>query len=249
MFLALVGVAVAPFDCMAGGAGTSYMRSSPDMACDQDTGGDASDIFLPYNVRVVLGGFALSCCIAAIVLIAIALRCGRAKLHSDELFMRTYGALYLRYDEGAYYWEVLILLRKLLLVLITKVLSSNQPAQIAGCAVVLGGALVLQYRVKPFLSDALDALEEHTLAACMAIVVLGICSQLGMPPIAVTVLYAAIMLASAVVIGRGVRAVWAEGSEPEAAKAAEQQRVQGVQGRIVANTAGGAKQNTQKVIV
>ena len=49
------------------------------------------------------------------------------------------------------------------------------------------------------------------LAACMAIVLLGICSQLGMPPIAVTVLYAAIMLASAVVIGRDVRAVWAEG--------------------------------------
>ena len=59
--------------------------------------------------------------IVAIVLIAIALRCGRAKLHSDELFMRTNGALYLRYDEGAYYWEVLILLRKLLLLLGAKI--------------------------------------------------------------------------------------------------------------------------------
>ena len=33
MYLALVGVALAPFDCMASGAGTSYMRSSPDTAC------------------------------------------------------------------------------------------------------------------------------------------------------------------------------------------------------------------------
>jgi hypothetical protein len=237
MFLALVGVACAPFDCMVGGAGTSYMRSSPETACVETvvgdeffkgSGSDASDFVIAYHVRVFMGSFALFCCVAAVVLIAITLHCGRTKLHSDEFFMRAHGALYLRYNKSAYYWEVLILVRKLLLVLITKVLSSNQPAQIAGCAVVLGGALALQYRIKPFLSDALDALEEHTLMACMAIVVLGICSQLSMPPIAVTVLYAAIMLASVVVIGRDMRAVWAEGSEPEAAGAVEQQRVRKV---------------------
>jgi hypothetical protein len=198
------------------------MRSSPDTACvfwSNDKwhvgGSDMSDFVFSYTLRAVMGAIALFCCVTAIVLIAITLRCGRAKLHSDELFMRAYGALYVRYDEGAYYWEVVILLRKLLLVLTTKVLSSNQPAQIAGCAVVLGGALALQHCVKPFVSDALDALEEHTLAACVAIVVLGICSQLGMPPIAVTVFYATIMLASAAVIGRDMRAIYKEGSNKE----------------------------------
>ena len=223
MFLALAGTACAPFDCIDGGAGISYMRSSPDTACKTDFTdmennveglGDSelSDVYYPYTTRLVCGAIALSCCIAAIVLIAITLRCGRAKLFSDERFMRTFGSLYLRYDQGAYYWEVLVLLRKLLLVLITKVLSNNSTAQIAGCAVVLGGALALQYRFKPFLSDALDALEEHTLAACVAIVVLGVCSLLGMPQIAVTALYTVIMLVSAVTVARDMRAVYNETS-------------------------------------
>ena len=62
------------------------------------------------------------------------LRCGRSKLHTDERFMRTNGTLYLRYDEGAYYWEVLIMLRKLALVLITRFLASDQEqvVQLAG---------------------------------------------------------------------------------------------------------------------
>ena len=217
MFLALAGTACAPFDCIDGGAGISYMRSSPDTACKIDFGrmensGENGDLYYPYTMRLVCGAIALSCCIAAIVLIAITLRCGRAKLFSDERFMRTFGSLYLRYDQGAYYWEVLVLLRKLLLVLITKVLSNNSTAQIAGCAVVLGGALALQHRFKPFLSDALDGLEEHTLAACVAIVVLGVCSLLGMPPIAVTALYTVIMLVSAVTVARDMRAVYNEAS-------------------------------------
>ena len=219
MFLALAGVACAPFDCIDGGTGISYMRSSPDMACKISytpsalgTGEDASTWYFTYNTRLACGAIALSCCIVAIVLIAIKLRCGHAKLFSDERFMRTFGSLYLRYDRPHYYWEVLVLLRKLLLVLITKVLSNNPTAQIAGCAVVLGGALALQHRSKPFLSGALDALEEHTLAACVAIVVLGVCSLLGMPPIAVTALYTVIMLVSAVVIARDMRAVYNEGS-------------------------------------
>jgi hypothetical protein len=231
MFLALAGVACAPFDCIDGGAGISYMRSSPDMACKINytqsalgtgedastwkligTGYDASTWYFTYTTRLACGAIALSCCIVAIVLIAITLRCGHAKLFSDERFMGAFGSLYLRYDPEHYYWEVLVLARKLLLVLITKVLSNNPTAQIAGCAVVLGGALALQYRSKPFLSDALDALEGHTLAACVAIVVLGACSLLGMPPIAVTALYTVIMLVSAVIVARDMHAVYNEGS-------------------------------------
>ena len=223
MFLALAGVACAPFDCIDGGTGISYMRSSPDTLCKTENTffahaggsgnlGEASTLYFTYRTRLACGAIALSCCIVAIVLIAITLRCGHAKLFSDERFMRTFGSLYLRYDRPHYYWEVLVLLRKLLLVLITKVLSNNPTAQIAGCAVVLGGALALQHRSKPFLSGALDALEEHTLAACVAIVVLGACSLLGMPPIAVTALYTVIMLVSAVIIARDMRAVYNEGS-------------------------------------
>ena len=197
------------------------MRDSPDVLCDSDAestpdGTSAHDFNLPYPTRKGIGYGALFCVATAIVVIAITLRCGRSKLNTDERFMRTNGTLYLRYDTCAYYWEVLIMLRKFALVLITRFLSSDQRAQIVCCAVVLGVALVLQHCIKPFLSNALDELEVHTLVACMALVALGTCSHLGLlPSTAVTALYFVIMAASAVVITRDMRAVYNEGGEEE----------------------------------
>jgi len=227
MFLALAAVACAPFDCVVVGEGTvaeaRYMRSSPDTECAFTTsaasegytagssGGTAADLVMTYTLRAVLGGLALLCCVAFIALIYTTLRRGRARLFTDEAFLRTHGALYLRYDEAAYYWEVLVMTRKLLLVLVEKALSAHQPAQLGCCAAVLGGALALQRRVKPFASDALDALEEHTLTACVAIVLLGAAAHLGAPPVAVAALYFAAVAVAAAVIGRDLRAVWAEG--------------------------------------
>jgi hypothetical protein len=235
MFLALAGTACAPFDCIDGGAGISYMRSSPDTACKTEftdmensakdakelAGGKLSDVYYPYTTRLVCGAIALSCCIAAIVLIAITLRGGRAKLFSDERFMRTFGSLYLRYDQGAYYWEVLVLLRKLLLVLIARVLSSDQAAQIACSAAVLSGALLLQLLCKPFLSDALDRLERDTLAACLVIVALGAASNAGADAVAVMVAFYAILLAAAGVVGNDLLLVWREGNDDDDAAAAD----------------------------
>ena len=65
-------------------------------------------------------------------------------------------------------------------------------------------------RAPLFLSDALDQLEERTLVACMGIVLLGMGSLLGLPPMTITVLYFALVAASAVYIGLAVRAVWRE---------------------------------------
>ena len=78
MFLALAGVACAPFDCIDGGAGISYMRSSPDMACkisytQSALGGTGEDgkmmstMYYTYSTRLAFGAIALSCCIVAIV--------------------------------------------------------------------------------------------------------------------------------------------------------------------------------------
>ena len=232
LFIAIAKAACSPFDCMVidPAAGTSVMRDSPDVPCTLDDntlyiGGTnlakvAEDLNLPYSARVLIGYFALSCVTAAIVIIATTLRCGRSKLHTDERFMRTNGTLYLRYDKGAYYWEVLIMLRKFALALITRFLSRDQEAQIGCCAVVLGAALVLQRYVKPFDSNALDTLEEHTLVACVAIVALGTCAYLGLPPAAVTALYFTLMAASAVVIARDMRAIYNEGGDEEDGNAA-----------------------------
>jgi hypothetical protein len=78
---------------------------------------------------------------------------------------------------------------------------------------VLGGALVLQHRCKPFLSDALDQLEEYTLLACAGLVMLGVGSYLGLPPLATTVLYFVLMGTASVFITKALRAVWREDTE------------------------------------
>ena len=258
MFLALAAVACAPFDCVVVGEGTvaeaRYMRSSPDTECAfiassapggyaaGSSGSTAGDLVMAYTLRAALGGLALLCCVAFIALIGATLRRGRARLFTDEAFLRTHGALYLRYDEGAYYWEVLVMARKLLLVLVEKALSAHQPAQLGCCAAVLGGALALQRRVKPFASDALDALEEHTLAACLAIVLLGAAAHLGAPPVAVTALYFAAVAAAAAVIGRDLRAVWAEGgagsSSSSSSSSSSAPRVAAAAGEAAVNPLG-----------
>jgi hypothetical protein len=202
IYVLLVRAAMAPFDCVETEAGTSFMRDSPDVLCEAD----GSD----YNLYFGFGVLALVACCLAIAIIAIQLYCFRHKLHTDKRIMREYATLYLRYEDTYYYWEVIIFVRKLLFVAILRVCSNDQTLQIGLLAVVLGGALVLQYRCKPFLSDALDQLEEYTLLACGGLVLLGVGSYLGMPPLATTVLYVVLVGTASAFMVKALRAVWRE---------------------------------------
>jgi outer membrane protein assembly factor BamB len=223
-FLALGNAAASPFDC-SGEDGKTYMRDAPDTQCKLGTTEGASGTFLagdlvvPYRYRVAIASAALGCCAATIGIIAAILRCGRSKLFSNKLFMATYGSLYLRYNRRFYYWEVVILTRKLALVLITRVLSTSQGGQIACCFVVFGASLALQLWCTPFLSDGLDELERDVLVACVAIVLLGTAAYAGLPPAAITVLYFGILALAGLRIVRSLCKVWFE-KEPSHSDAA-----------------------------
>ena len=242
--VALATAATSPWDCVTYGP-LNLMRDSPDVTCrlggaipDQESSSKSysatlasaakkaptpapalATLTLSYAERVTIGAATLVFCTGAIAALGAVLYLRRRTLRSDKYLVQACGALYLRYEEQYYYWEVIILLRKLLLVLITRVLSGNQSAQIAGCAVVLGGALALQHSCKPSLSDALDTLEEHTLVACVAIVALGAASASGLDPQAISALYFLTMAASAALLWRDMRAVWLE-SDPASDAAA-----------------------------
>jgi outer membrane protein assembly factor BamB len=230
-FAGLTVAATSAFDCFDGGDGYSYMRDQPDVCCSTAAAcqigvGDGTTMSWggasgggPGAVQVSAVG--LACCVLVIVIIPTYLRCNKAKLRGDERFMTTYGSLYLRYDTVYYGWEAVVLLRKLLLVLIARVLSSDQAAQIACSAAVLGGALLLQLLCKPFLSDALDRLERDTLAACLVIVALGAASNAGADAVAVMVAFYAILLAAAGVVGNDLLLVWREGNDDDDAAAAD----------------------------
>ena len=236
--IALATAATSPWDCVKYGP-LNLMRDSPDVTCriggaipDQESSSKSysatlasaakkaptpapalATLALSYAERVTIGAATLVFCIGAIAALGAVLYLRRRTLRSDKYLVQALGALYMRYEEKYYFWEVVILLRKLLLVLITRVLSGNQSAQIAGCAVVLGGALVLQHLCKPSLSDALDTLEEHTLVACVAIVALGAASASGLNPQAISALYFLTMAASGALLWRDMRTVWLE-SDP-----------------------------------
>ena len=118
------------------------------------------DFALHEQERTSVGAAALAFCVATIVLIVHVLRRGRrkGKLHTNERFMRAYGALYMRYDDRYPYWEALILVRKLLLEIIAATLSNSPWVQLAICAVVFGVSLWLQLRQQMMYKPQLCAL-------------------------------------------------------------------------------------------
>jgi outer membrane protein assembly factor BamB len=235
-YLFFAQTACSPFDCMhSPDSDIIVMRDNPGTQCDSDSkismefgdskflefGQQAADSgaiddpsggqeILNYGQRFGIGCFVLSVCFLAIITIAFVLR-GTSKL-TDPRFIRTYGALYFRYKTGCYYWELVLLVRKPGLVLITRLASNAQTVQIVGCAVLLGGALLLQHCYKPFLSEGVNMLEKRTLMACEGVVALGAMAWLGVPELAITVLYFMLMITAAGLIAQSLRVVWREQS-------------------------------------
>ena len=97
-------------------------------------------------------------------------------------------------------------MRKLLLTLVVKLLSGW--AQIASCAVLFAGSLVLQRCYQPFESDALNRLEADALVACIALVGLGSCSLAGAPPAAVIAAFVIVLAAVVVRAWAPLKSVW-----------------------------------------
>lgn len=68
----------------------------------------------------------------------------------------------MRYDREHYFWEILVVLRKFLIVAATMAFTHKPVQQAWACIVLNAGALYMHGRVAPFLSfDALVRLETH----------------------------------------------------------------------------------------
>lgn len=92
-FMVVVRESASAFDCVTFGrdARHSVLRDDPDIVCNDD---DSA-----YKVRSIVSLVSLVCLGLIVVGIAFRLCCIRHKLHTNERVMRTYGALYLRYDK------------------------------------------------------------------------------------------------------------------------------------------------------
>ena len=154
---------------------------------------------------------------------ALVLYRGRHRLRTDEDFMRTYGTVYLRYEDRCYYWELVVLARKFLVVFAARVLARYPAAQVACMVALLGAALALQAKFKPMLSDDIDRVEQGVLGGCLAIALLGAWSQFGAAgegkATAVAVVYFVVQLLTALAVAPALRRIWRSGdSDAEGAE-------------------------------
>ena len=232
----VASAAASPFDCSKG-----YMRDRPAVACrtSAPAGVTGWDRWEPWARH---GAVLLGLCVVAIAVIAHLLRCAHksGELFADGNFIRTYGSLYLRYVGHCYYWEVVILLRKLLLTLATRFLPGTW-AQLSVSAFIFGASLALQRRVKPFRSAALNCLEEELLVTCIAIVSIGFALRLGLYPTAATALFFCALAALVFRVHAPLRAIW-KGDDAYEAHAAD--KVAAAVGAGTASTGGVAGDGT-----
>ena len=148
-FTLLARTSTQPLDCVTMTVGDfqeqapAFTRTNPAVQC----GGSLPD----YRKYVALGVLVLVLVVVSMVCLVRMLRdkvasCGGdgQRLRSDQGFVQAFGVLFLRYDPQHYYWEVLVLSRKLVIVLAQQLLAENPVAQITVCAVTLLASLVAQ---------------------------------------------------------------------------------------------------------
>ena len=208
-YIFVASAAASPFDCVQG-----YMRDRLGVACKPTT--NTAWYWDSQTPWINVGAAALSLCVLVIMVVAWSLRRAHASgaLYNDEGTLRAYGSLYLRYSEECYYWEVIILVRKLLLTLVLRMMTGW--AQVVCCFVLFVGSLILQRRFAPFTLGALNRLEADALAACVFLVVTGACALLGAPPTFVTAAFCVVFIGAVARMCSPLRSVWiGEGADDD----------------------------------
>ena len=192
----------------------SILRDYPTVDCEIAA---QTATFPSLGTAAILG---LTYTLGAIPVIALILRRRRSKLRTDKATIALYGSLYMRYEPKFYYWEILVLCRKALLVYITRVLSGNPLAQVLCTGALMGGSLVLTLVCRPFLCPELDKMELWLLSGCVALVSLGaLCRFASLSGLVVALLYYGTLALVSWGIAVPMWAIW-NGEEPMTFKGA-----------------------------
>ena len=78
------------------------------------------------------------------------------------------GFLFNGYKINRFYWEIVILYRKILIVMLTVFLSTVSPeTQVLCCMVVIIGSLITQFKLRPYYTDTLNKMELYSLMVCI----------------------------------------------------------------------------------
>eukprot|EP00736_Rhodelphis_marinus_P002492 Rmarinus@m.17028 len=166
VYLSCITKSMMIFSCVDFGNGL-YLSMYPSESCDSDNY-FALEIVGALGIVLYLIGF-------PVMFTYILFYSGRKPGggYSEKHHLR-YGFLYERFESEYFYWELLVILRKMVFSIIQVFVRSDPVLQTGVSLVVLTVFLVLQYSVRPFLQDRYDVLECVCLSCLGFIVFLGL---------------------------------------------------------------------------
>ncbi|KAJ3433709.1 repeat outer membrane protein [Anaeramoeba flamelloides] len=138
------------FDCTQIGTTNKYfLDSDPSLLCFEGWWWKYFPVAIFFGVLYILG---------IVLLLSWALWYYSKKI--DEVtFNKRFGLLCVRYTKDYYFWEILVMLRKLFLVVFDVFLTLHPMPQVILCIVILFIALILQYEVNPYSGNKNNTLE------------------------------------------------------------------------------------------
>ena len=138
------------------------VATSPDISCTTSTYHAWSILYYVLLAGWVVGGPLLLC---------IFLYRTRFKLHTD-LYHNRFGALYISYRPGAFWWEVVFTTRRTLLIFIYVILYDNPTARTFALAFVNVGIAAFHIGVRPFATTVGNVLESISLVSLSLIAII-----------------------------------------------------------------------------
>ncbi|KAJ5066395.1 g protein-coupled receptor-related [Anaeramoeba ignava] len=137
------------FDCKKQSEGTYTFGGDSSLFCYEKWWKDIFPFAIVFLVLYVVG----------IPLILSILFFVSSKKLDEQSFDLRFGLLCTRYTKTWFFWEIFVMIRKLLLTIAQLFLSFDPIIQSIFCVVVLLFALVLQIQAKPFIADRHNTLE------------------------------------------------------------------------------------------
>lgn len=144
LYVFMASKAMEPLDCTTQPDGRRSMDANPEIECTF-LEGDYARLQVSSFFFFVTYGIGIPS-----VLFYILYKARKNKKMGDVGFVQRFGWLYLRYNRDYYFWEIFVLVRKLLLVLIQMVYNAEPVSQALGCIMVLAVALAAHLRYMPF---------------------------------------------------------------------------------------------------
>jgi len=141
LYIWISGFVLGYFECVAQPDGTYTLLSNPTFQCFKTDWLNLFPVFL-FGVALYVVGIPLS--------IGYFLRKYRNALDTDRIYS-LFGMLYIRYKQPMYFWELIIIARKLGIVVI-KAITVSVTIQASLCLVLMAAFAGIQMKARPYLT-------------------------------------------------------------------------------------------------